>query len=258
MMFDMKAKDIALIIEEFAPLGTQEPWDNSGFCIGSPEQEIKGVMIGFDCTPELIEAAVAVGANMVITHHPLIFAGVKKINPDTFIGKCITLAITNGVVIYSAHTNADKAEGGVTALMALRLGLQNIEPLDETSLALVGTLPSPVEPQELSTFVKKAFGVERLRSSRLIEEPVSRVAVCAGSGSSFIPQAMEAEVQLFITGDLSYHHYFCSEGFMVMDIGHYESERDIVDKLYEILSKKIPTFAIHTFLNNNNNPIFYF
>ena len=179
----MKAKDIALIIEEFAPLGTQEPWDNSGFCIGSPEQEIKGVMIGFDCTPELIEAAVAVGANMVITHHPLIFAGVKKINPDTFIGKCITLAITNGVVIYSAHTNADKAEGGVTALMALRLGLQNIEPLDETSLALVGTLPSPVEPQELSTFVKKAFGVERLRSSRLIEEPVSRVAVCAGSGS---------------------------------------------------------------------------
>lgn len=258
MMFDMKAKDIALIIEEFAPLGTQEPWDNSGFCIGSPEQEIKGVMIGFDCTPELIEAAVAVGANMVITHHPLIFAGVKKINPDTFIGKCITLAITNGVVIYSAHTNADKAEGGVTALMALRLGLQNIEPLDETSLALVGTLPSPVEPQELSTFVKKAFGVERLRSSRLIEEPVSRVAVCAGSGSSFIPQAMEAEVQLFITGDLSYHHYFCSEGFMVMDIGHYESERDIVGKLYEILSKKIPTFAIHTFLNNNNNPIFYF
>lgn len=254
----MKAKDIALIIEEFAPLGTQEPWDNSGFCIGSPEQEIKGVMIGFDCTPELIEAAVAVGANMVITHHPLIFAGVKKINPDTFIGKCITLAITNGVVIYSAHTNADKAEGGVTALMALRLGLQNIEPLDETSLALVGTLPSPVEPQELSTFVKKAFGVERLRSSRLIEEPVSRVAVCAGSGSSFIPQAMEAEVQLFITGDLSYHHYFCSEGFMVMDIGHYESERDIVGKLYEILSKKIPTFAIHTFLNNNNNPIFYF
>ena len=254
----MKAKDIALIIEEFAPLGTQEPWDNSGFCIGSPEQEIKGVMIGFDCTPELIEAAVAVGANMVITHHPLIFAGVKKINPDTFIGKCITLAITNGVVIYSAHTNADKAEGGVTALMALRLGLQNIEPLDETSLALVGTLPSPVEPQELSTFVKKAFGVERLRSSRLIEEPVSRVAVCAGSGSSFLPQAMEAEVQLFITGDLSYHHYFCSEGFMVMDIGHYESERDIVDKLYEILSKKIPTFAIHTFLNNNNNPIFNF
>ncbi|NLX40399.1 MAG: Nif3-like dinuclear metal center hexameric protein [Bacteroidales bacterium] len=254
----MKAKDIALIIEEFAPLGTQEPWDNSGFCIGSPEQEIKGVMIGFDCTPELIEAAVAVGANMVITHHPLIFAGVKKINPDTFIGKCITLAITNGVVIYSVHTNADKAEGGVTALMALRLGLQNIEPLDETSLALVGTLPSPVEPQELSTFVKKAFGVERLRSSRLIEEPVSRVAVCAGSGSSFIPQAMEAGAQLFITGDLSYHHYFCSEGFVVMDIGHYESERDIVDKLYEILSKKIPTFAIHTFLNNNNNPIFYF
>ena len=254
----MKAKDIALIIEEFAPLGTQEPWDNSGFCIGSPEQEIKGVMIGFDCTPELIEAAVAVGANMVITHHPLIFAGVKKINPDTFIGKCITLAITNGVVIYSVHTNADKAEGGVTALMALRLGLQNIEPLDETSLALVGTLPSPVEPQELSTFVKKAFGVERLRSSRLIEEPVSRVAVCAGSGSSFIPQAMEAGAQLFITGDLSYHHYFCSEGFVVMDIGHYESERDIVDKLYEILSKKIPTFAIHTFWNNNNNPIFYF
>ncbi|HOG41876.1 MAG TPA: Nif3-like dinuclear metal center hexameric protein [Bacteroidales bacterium] len=254
----MKAKDIALIIEEFAPLGTQEPWDNSGFCIGSPEQEIKGVMIGFDPTPELIEAAVAKGADMVITHHPLIFSGIKKINPDTFIGKAITLAIKHGMVIYSAHTNADKAEGGVTALMAKRLGLQDITPLDETLLALVGTLPSPVEPQALSAFVKKAFGIERLRSSRLIGEPVSRVSVCAGSGSSFIPQAIEADAQLFITGDVSYHHFFCPEGFMVMDIGHYESERDIVDKLYEILSKKIPTFAIHTFLNNNNNPIFYF
>ena len=254
----MKAKDISLIIEEFAPLGTQEPWDNSGFCIGSPEQEIKGVMIGFDCTPELIEAAVAADANMIITHHPLIFSGIKKINPDTFIGKCITLAITHGIVIYSAHTNADKAEGGVTALMAQRLGLRDITPLDETSLALIGKLPSPVEPEELSAFVKQAFGIERLRSSRLVGEPVSKVAVCGGSGSSFIPQAMEAGVQLFITGDISYHHFFCPEGFMVMDIGHYESERDIVDKLYEILSKKIPTFAIHTFWNNNNNPIFYF
>ena len=254
----MKAKDIARIIEDFAPLGTQEPWDNSGFCIGSPEQEIDGVMIGFDCTPELIEAAVDAGTNMIITHHPLIFSGIKKINPDTFIGKCIILAITHCIVIYSAHTNAYKAEGGVTALMAQRLGLQNITPLDETSLALVGTLPYPLEPRELSAFIKKAFGIERLRSSRLVGEPVSKVAVCGGSGSSFIPHAMEAEAQLFITGDLSYHHYFCAEGFMVMDIGHYESERDIVEKLLEILRKKIPNFAVHTFLNNNNNTIYYF
>lgn len=254
----MKAKDIASIIEAFAPLDTQESWDNSGFCIGSPEQEVKGVIIGFDCTPALIEAAVAAGANMVVTHHPLIFSGIKKINPETFVGRCITLAIKHDMVIYSAHTNADKAEGGVTALMAQRLGLQDIMPLDETSLALIGTLPAPLNPQELSEFVKKTFGIARLRSSRLIEEPVSRVAVCGGSGSSFIPKAIEAGAQLFITGDLSYHHFFCDEGFMVLDIGHYESERDIVDKLHDILSKKFPNFAIHTFMNNNNNPIFYF
>ena len=104
----MKAKEVAAIIEEFAPLSLQEGWDNAGFSVGDSNQEVTSVLVALDCTPELILEAVELGANMIITHHPLIFGGVKKITFDNVVGRSIQLAIQNNIVLYSAHTNADK------------------------------------------------------------------------------------------------------------------------------------------------------
>ena len=140
----MKVKDIINIIEEFAPLGIQEKWDNSGLCIGSPEDEVTSVLMGLDCTPELVDEAIACGADMIVTHHPLIFSGLKKISSDDLVGAAVIKAIKAGISIYAAHTNADKVIAGVSGAMAAKLGLENVTILDEdgegTGLGVVGDL----------------------------------------------------------------------------------------------------------------------
>ncbi|MCF0164177.1 MAG: Nif3-like dinuclear metal center hexameric protein [Bacteroidales bacterium] len=253
----MKASEVAAIIEEFAPLAKQEEWDNCGFCIGSPDTEVKGVLIGLDCTLELLREAVSAGANMVVTHHPLIFKGIKKINEDTSLGRIITYAIQNTLVVYAAHTNADKVASGVSGLMADKLCLSNREFLDEGGLGIIGNLPSPVSAQELIDTVKSKFKVRGLRCSKPLSEKIGRVALCGGSGGSLIGNALAKGAQAYICADVSYHNFFCEEGFMVMDIGHYESEFDIVDKLMSLLKEKINTFAVCT-TANDNNPIYYY
>ena len=121
----MTVRAITDAIEAFAPLSIQESWDNSGLIVGSPDQEVNGVLVGFDCTPELVDEAVACGADMIVTHHPLIFGGIKKISPDDPTGLALIKAISAGVAVYAAHTTADKVLEGVSGAMARRLGLKS-------------------------------------------------------------------------------------------------------------------------------------
>ena len=148
----MKVRDITSVIEEFAPLGIQESWDNGGLCIGSPDDEVHGVLVGFDCTPELIAEAVRRGLDMVVTHHPLIFGGLKRIVPGDPVSDAVSAAIRGHVAVYASHTSADKVIGGVSGAMARRLGLEDIRILDEeeggVGLGAVGELPRPMEAEE--------------------------------------------------------------------------------------------------------------
>jgi len=253
----MKAKEIADVLETFAPLPDQEAWDNSGFCIGSPQAEIHAVMVGFDCTPALVRAAVARGADMIVTHHPLIFGGIKQIDPDDPVGEAVIEAIRHGIVVYAAHTNADKADGGVNTLMARRLGLVDMEALDESRLGFVGSLPEAVSGEAFCALVKERFSLKVLRCSAPVAS-VRRVATSCGSGSSFAAMAFDAGADAFVTGDVSYHHFFVPQGRMIVDIGHWESEVEIVSKFVSILRKKMPTFAVYTATSENNNPIYYY
>ena len=252
----MKVRDITSILEAFAPLETQEAWDNAGLCIGSPESEVHAVLVGFDCTPELVREAVSRGADLIVTHHPLIFGGLKQISPDDPVGEAVILAIRHGISVYAAHTNADKAPGGVNALMAARLSLVNPEPLDETGLGWIGSLPEPMNGEAFCRYVKERFALQVLRCSAPVAE-VRRVATSCGAGSGFAGQAFCAGADAFVTGDVSYHHFFVPEGRMIVDIGHFESEVEIVSKFVSILQEKIPTFAVCT-TTRNNNPIYYY
>ena len=243
----MKVKDIVAAIEEFAPAGIQEEWDNSGLQTGSPEDEVHGVLVGFDCTEALVEEAVRRGCDMVLTHHPLIFRPLSHIDPRDGVGAAIYAAVRSGVAVYSAHTSADKVPAGVSGATARKLGLENVQILDQedagVGLGVVGNLPAPLSAREAVELVKKALGVPAVRTSALIEGPISRIALCGGSGSSLIGAARCSGAQMYVCGDISYHHFFVPEGFMVVDAGHFETEIEITEVLLSVIRKKIPTFV---------------
>ena len=256
----MKVKDISAVLEAFAPLSIQEDWDNSGLCIGSPEDEVHGVLVGFDCTPELIDEAVERGFDMVVTHHPLIFRGLKRIRGGDPVSDAVIKAVRNDVAVYAAHTTADKVIAGVSGAMARRLDLRDIVLMEDEGgfgLGAVGTLPQPMTGEETIAYVKEKFGLKTLRCSHPVDR-IERVAVCGGSGASEIDAARATGAQLYISGDISYHHFFTPEGFMVMDIGHFESEVEIVGILSKVISEKFPTFAVRISDNlGRSNPVRY-
>ena len=266
----MIVRDILSVLESFAPLSLQEQWDNSGLCIGSPGQEVHGVLLGFDCTPELVDEAVSCGADLIVTHHPLIFGGLKKIAPEDPVGLAVIKAVRAGIAVYAAHTTADKIPAGVSGAMARRLGLQDLAILEpdgtrfldgseeSVGFGMVGDLPEPLSCEEALSRVKAAFGLKAVRCSRFIDTLIRRVAVCGGSGSSLIGAARAAGAQLYLCGDVSYHHFFTPEGFVVMDVGHFESEVEIVEILYSLLRKNFPNFAVRvSSVLTDSNPIQY-
>ena len=257
----MKVGDITAVLEGFAPLSIQENWDNSGLCIGSPEDDVHGVLVGFDCTPELIDEAVERGCDMVVTHHPLIFRGLKRIQGGDPVSDAVIKAVRSGVAVYAAHTTADKVIAGVSGAMARRLGLRDIVLMEDEGgfgLGAVGTLPQPMTGEEAIAFVKERFGLKALRCSRPVAR-IEKVAMCGGAGASEIDAARATGAQLYISGDISYHHFFTPEGFMVMDIGHFESEVEIVGILSKVISEKFPTFAVRISDNlGRSNPVRYY
>lgn len=258
----MRAGEIAAVIEEFAPLRLQESWDNSGFCIGDADCQVHKALIGFDCTPELIEEALETGADMVITHHPLIFGGIRKISRATLTGRAVMDAIRGGVTVYACHTNMDKVLGGVSGHTASLLGLVDVKVLDDDGegcgLGIIGSLPEPVPAGTFLADMKSALGLKVVRHSRLLTGPVRRVALCGGSGRSLIAAACKAGADVYVTADVSYHEFYAPDGMMIADIGHFESESKIVDVIYDTVREKIPNFALRIASKSTVNPVYYF
>ena len=256
----MKVGDITAAIEEFAPLQIQEGWDNSGLLIGAPSDEVHGVLVGFDCTAQLIDEAIERGCDMVVTHHPLIFKGLKRIQGGDPVSDAVIRAVKAGVAVYAAHTTADKVIAGVSGAMARRLGLKDIALMEDEGgygLGAVGTLPHTMTGEEAIAYVKEKFDLKVVRVSRPVDR-VEKVAMCGGAGASEIDAARATGAQLYISGDISYHHFFTPEGFMVMDIGHFESEVDIVDILCKVIREKFPTFAVRkSECLGRSNPVRY-
>ena len=221
-------------------------------------------MVGFDCTPELIEEAVEKGCDMVVTHHPLIFKGIKRIDSKDPVGAAIMQAVRSGVAVYAAHTTADKVIAGVSGAMARRLELRNVgimvpEEDGTVGLGCVGEFEKPMTGPEALAFVKERFHLGVIRSSKPLMEPIRKVALLGGSGGGEIQLALSRGAQLYITADISYHNFFTPEGFMVMDIGHFESEVEIVDIFLAEIRKKFPTFASYKSAHlGRSNPVHYF
>lgn len=276
----LKAIDIARAVERFAPLGTQAEWDNSGFSVGDPQAAVHKVLIALDCTLDVVEEAVEKKCDMILTHHPLIFGGCKSVlvnenfptegaPADLLQGRAIATAIKNNITIYSSHTPLDKAHGGLNDLMAKRLNLQNCKVLSADGFGAVGSLKQKMTVDEFIRFVKKQFNVKHLRCSKPIgygiatagraaEEAgkIKKVAVSSGAGQGSVRDALAAGAQALVTADVSHHNFYQPEGFMILDIGHYESEWAAVELLESIVKKNFSTFAV-SLSKRDVSPIFY-
>lgn len=363
----MKLAFIIKYLEELAPPVFQEGYDNAGLITGDYSMEINSTLISLDVTEDVIDEAVAKGANLVIAHHPIIFKGLKRLTGNNYVERTIIKAIKNDIAIYAIHTNLDSVEEGVSAKMCNIIGLENsrvlsprknilqklaffvpvknadnvknaifnagagqignydacsfnaagfgtfranenasphvgkigeihkeeelkvevimpaykqqqvveallkVHPYEEVAFdiyalenstnnvghGMIGELPKAMTETDFLHFLKEKFKLRVLKHTPLLNKKIKKVALCGGSGSFLLKNAISAKADIFISGDFTYHQYFDAENkIIIADIGHYESEQFTKNLLFDYLTKKIPTFAAQI-SETNTNPINY-
>ncbi len=258
----MKIRDIVDALERFAPLPLQEEYDNSGLQVGLTETEVSGVFLCLDVSCAAIREAVSRGCNMIVSHHPLLFHPLKRVDDSSEAGRCVIEAVRNGVAIYSAHTNLDNVMGGVNFMIASKLGLKNVGWLvqtgDNSGSGVLGDLPSEMCEGEFLMLLKRVFAIDCIRCNQLYSKAISRVALCGGAGAFLIPKAIEAGADAFVTGEIGYHHFsdYCGN-MLLVEMGHFESEQYTVDLLESIIGNEFPGLKLETADGRNSNPIRY-
>jgi dinuclear metal center YbgI/SA1388 family protein len=364
----MKIKDIINILEAFAPVALQEDYDNSGLTVGDRENDCSGCLVCLDVTLEIIDEALKKNCNLVISHHPVIFKGLKQLAGKSMVERIVMKAVRHDIVLYSMHTNLDNVKGGVNRVLSEKLGLVNLSILrqspgmlrkivtfcptdhseqvrqaifragagqigdydqcsfnaeglgsfragdssnpfvghigeihfeketrietifpaflqqrvisalveahpyeevaydiyplenefEQTGAGMIGSLPQPVSGREFLEVIKKALNVPVIRHSALLDRMVKRVAVCGGSGSFLIPDAIRQQADFFITADVKYHQFFDAEGrIVIVDAGHYETEQFTCNLIADYLKENFPTFAVQI-SETPANPVNYF
>lgn len=242
--------DIAEALEDFAPKELQESYDNAGLQIGNPDMPVTAALLCLDVTEDMIDEAIARKCNMIITHHPLLFKGLKHITGDSHIERIVIRAIKENIAIYSAHTNLDSTFEGVSYEIAHTLSLKNIEVLcpnvdnPQTGLGIIGDI-TPTPKLEFLRKIRDEFNVRSLRYSTQSPQIVIRkVALCGGAGADFISEAVRRKADCYITGDLKYHD-FTTWGLDILltDLGHFESELVSRKIFARVLRKKFPDFV---------------
>lgn len=364
----MQLKNICDYLESIAPIQYQESYDNSGLIVGDTGIDIHKALISLDCTEDVIDEAIEIGANLIISHHPIVFSGLKKFNGKNYVERVVMKAIKHDIALYAIHTNLDNVKNGVNYKIAEKLGLRNIKILDpkqsllsklvtfaphthagnirdalfkagaghignysecsfnaegygtfkgnDLTNAFVGEknqrhqepetrievlFPSRLESSLVSALksahpyeevaydivqlsnehqevgsgiiaefenelseveflktISQKLHLQLIRHTELLNRSIKRVAICGGSGSFLLKNAISKAADAFITADYKYHQFFDSEGrILICDVGHYESEQFTIELLLEKITKKFPTFAVCS-TKCNTNPVKYF
>lgn len=239
----MKCRDIMAFLDRLAPQAYAEGWDNPGLLVGDREKEIHKVFVAVDATDEVIEQAVLEEADMLVTHHPLIFSGLKSVNEDDFIGRRVRRLIKEDICYFAMHTNFDIA-GDMAGLVAKKLPFENTEILHETAegmgLGRIGNLIEPMTVRRLAETVKKQLQIADVVLYGDAEGMVKRIAVMPGSGNSEIGQAVMQGADMMITGDIGHHEGIdaLAKGMMILDAGHYGLEKVFVEYMQHILTEE--------------------
>ena len=252
-------------LEQFAPLPLQESWDNAGLQLGLTEAEVSGALLCLDVNEAVVDEAIRKGCNLVVSHHPLLFRGLKQISGADYVQRTVIKALKNDVVVVSMHTNMDNALDGVNWKIAERLGLgecrffaQKAVDGIEAGSGVVGELPQPMAAQDFVQLVKRQFQVECAQCNELLQRPVQRVAICGGAGDFLLPDALREGADAFITGEMHYHQYFGYEQrIQICVIGHYQSEQYTAEIFRDIIQRDCP--GVRTEIAETvTNPIHYY
>lgn len=260
----MKIREVVEALEQLAPLPLQEDWDNAGVQVGLTEAEVSGVLLCLDVTESIIDEAIGKGCNLVVSHHPLLFHGLKRIGDGTHVERSVSKAIRAGITVVAMHTNMDNAFGGVNYRIASKLGMADISFIGEKSVGdvkcgsgVIGSLPDKMDSKAFIYKVKETFGVECAMCNRLMDGEINRVAICGGAGDFLLGQAMSMGADAFITGEMHYHNFFGNEGkIQICVIGHYQSEQYTSEIFLEAISRRYPTLPAYI-AETNTNPIIY-
>jgi len=242
------------LMEEMAPKRFAEQWDNVGLLIGDGSQTVKKLMVCLDVPQWVVDEAIEQKVDMIISHHPIIFNSLKKINTDTALGRKIIKLIKNNISVYAAHTNYDMVKGGLNDIFVNLMGFEKatvIEPIKDMNLSpqeegtyglgrlvqLYNTTTLPIYANN----VKKQLDIESVKMAGDSNKAIKRIAFLNGSGSKFIRNAKVAGADLLVTGDLGYHEMLdaVEMGLCVIDAGHYATEK--------IMMKAICLFLVNKF-----------
>lgn len=243
-------KEIYTWIDEYAPFRYAQSWDQCGLQVGDPEAAVERILVALDPGSETIREARERRCECLVTHHPLIFRPLKALRTDEFPANLVAAALLSGVHIIAAHTNLDVARDGTNDRFGRLLNLVNIEPLESDDLwrgeeryggmGRIGTLPKAMSVGELASLSKQVLGVNGLRTVGSVDRQVDRVAICTGSGGGLVETVINSGVDVYITGDLKYHEALraLEAGLALIDVGHFGSERLIVEPLVRHLRRR--------------------
>lgn len=245
----IQCKDVMARLDELAPQAYACDWDNPGFLAGRQDKEVRRVLVALDVTTEVVEQAIHEQADMIVTHHPLVFRALKKINDQNFVSRRIVKLLQADISYYAMHTNFDAAPGCMADLAAARVGLVDGQPLEVTGevdgaligIGKIGTLKEPVTVKELAERVKAAFDLPfvMVYGADQVTEPIERVAISPGSGGSMLERGIAGKAQVIITGDIGHHEgQDAAENHMaVIDAGHYGLEHIFIPSVKEYLEQ---------------------
>ena len=261
-------RDIIDAIEQVAPRRLQEDYDNTGLQCGRVDVECTGVLLCVDVTAGIVAEARLRGCNLIVTHHPLLFHGIKQVTGQGRVQEALVAAIRNDVAVYSCHTAIDNAPDGISHVMARRLRLTGVAVLErhhdnvmrEVGSGVIGTLPEPLTPAGFVALVKRTFGSPVARCSDPAALPggtIVRVALCGGAGAFLIDEAVARGADAYLTSDTKFNLFLDHAGeIFLVDIGHHESEECAKDIFYHVITKKFPNFAVY-YSQTEENPIKY-
>lgn len=247
--------DFVMAADAAAPLSLAYEWDNSGLLLRC-SNEVSRVLISLDVTGDIIDEAVSLGCDMILSHHPLIFEPVKSLSISRASDAALMRLIREGISLYAAHTSFDRAVGGMGDALASALGLIKPETADEgEGLLRVGRLEKTLSKGEFIEYVKQKLGVRAVCASRSDSDTVGRVAVAGGSGGAFIEAAKLAGADALVTGEAKHHHFIeaGSQGVLLVAAGHYETESCFAAQVFMSLQSSLNELQLNVELLTANS-----